>query len=342
MLLGKSASFGRQLLKDLNSGLTSSKTKPILTAWYFFVHPLTFESLSCRLVINQYNHTVVESMLSWRKFRHLKTLKIRRFSERVARAVRRHQKIQRLHFSELTHHSFNHKRVPSLVDCILDPDREKPLLSQVKELRLTNCYLPCHQLWKILSAIFEGRSSVEKLELGDIASDECSNYHDICPVPARMLGQAASKLRILSIQEMPFNASQLETFFKAFSNPESLLEELTISDAPNMVDLDPSTLAKVLAIPTLKKITLNAVNLGLLQTQLFLEKIRQGGTNLKELSINFDSFNNRDNNNRVRKVEAFLLAGAINQLERVKLGNVNLSGTQVRWQEKFGGSVFDS
>ena len=128
---------------------------------------------------------------------------------------------------------------------------------------------------------------------------------------------------------MPFNASQLEAFFKAFAKPDSLLEELNISDAPNMVDLDPSTLAKVLTIPTLKKITLNAVNLGLLQTQLFLEQICQGRTSLKELSINFDSFNNRDNNNRVRKVEAFLLAGALNQLEKVKLGNVNLSGTQV-------------
>lgn len=281
------------------------------------------------MVVDQYNHTVVESMLSWRKFRHLKTLKVTRFSERVARAVRRHQRIQRLHFSELTHHSFNQKRMPSLVDCILDPDLEKPLLSQVREVRLTNCYLPCRQLWRILSAIFEGRSLVEKLELGEIGSDECSNYHDICPVPARMLGQAASKLRVLSVQDMPFNASQLEAFFKAFSKPESLLEELTISDAPNMVDLEPSTLANILAIPTLKKLTLNAVNLGLLQTQLFLEKIRQGQTNLKELSINFDSFHNRDNNNRVRKVESSLLAEAVNQLEKVKLGNVNLSGTQV-------------
>ena len=282
------------------------------------------------MVVDQYNHTVVESMLSWRKFRHLKTLKVTRFSERVARAVRKHQRIQRLHFSELTHHSFNQKRMPSLVDCIvLDPDLEKPLLSQVREVRLTNCYLPCRQLWRILSAIFEGRSLVEKLELGEIGSDECSNYHDICPVPARMLGQAASKLRVLSVQDMPFNASQLEAFFKAFSKPESLLEELTISDAPNMVDLDPSTLANILAIPTLKKLTLNAVNLGLLQTQLFLERIRQGQTNLKELSINFDSFHNRDNNNRVRKVESSLLAEAVNQLERVKLGNVNLSGTQV-------------
>ena len=281
-------------------------------------------------MVDQYNHTVVESMLSWRKFRHLKTLKVTRFSEKVARAVRRHQRIQRLHFSELTHHSFNQKRMPSLVDCIfLDPDLENPLLSQVREVRLTNCYLPCRQLWRILSAIFEGRSLVEKLELGEIGSDECSNYHDICPVPARMLGQAASKLRVLSVQDMPFNASQLEAFFKAFSKPESLLEELTISDAPNMVDLDPSTLAKVLAIPTLKKLTLNAVNLGLLQTQLFLERIRQGQTNLKELSINFDSFHNRDNNNRVRKVDSSLLAEAVNQLERVKLGNVNLSGTQV-------------
>ena len=294
---------------------------------------MTFECLFCRLVVNQYNHTVVESMLSWRKFRNLKTLKITRFSERVARAVRRHQKIQRLHFSELTHHSFNHKRVPSLIDCFLDSDLEKPLSSQVKELRLTDCYLPCRQLWRILSAIFEGRSLVEKLELGEIGSDECSNYHNICPLPARRLGQAASKLRALSIQDMPFNGSQLEAFFKAFSKPESLLEDLTISDAPNMVDLDPSTLAKVLAIPTLKKITLNAVNLGLLQTQLFLERIGQGQTNLKELSINFDSFHNRDNNNRVRKVDAFLLAGAVNQLEKVKLGNVNLSGTQVSWQE---------
>ena len=286
-------------------------------------------------MVDQYNHTVVESMLSWRKFRHLKTLKVTRFSERVARAVRKHQRIQRLHFSELTHHSFNQKRMPSLVDCIvLDPDLEKPLLSQVKEVRLTNCYLPCRQLWRILSAIFEGRSLVEKLELGEIGSDECSNYHDICPVPARMLGQAASKLRVLSIQDMPFNASQLEAFFKAFSKPESLLEELTISDAPNMVDLDPSTLANVLTIPTLKKITLNAVNLGLLQTQLFMERIRQGQTNLKELSINFDSFHNRDNNNRVRKVESSLLADAVNQLERVKLGNVNLSGRQASWQEK--------
>ena len=292
-------------------------------------------------MINQNNHTAVESMLSWRKFRHLKTLKIMRFSERVVRAVRRHQKIQRLHFSELTHHSFNHKRVPSLGDCIL----EKPLLSEMKELIITSCYLPCRQLWKILSAIFEGRSPVEKLELGDIGSDECSNYHDICPVPARMLGQAASRLKVLSIQDMPFNASQLEAFFKAFSNPDSLLEELKIFDAPNMVDLDPATLAKVLAIPTLKRITLNAVNLGLLQTQLFLEQIRQGRTNLKELSINFDSFNNRDNNNRVRKVEAFLLAGALNQLEKVKLGNVNLSGTQVWLHEKLGWGgalVYDS
>ena len=264
-------------------------------------------------------------MLSWRKFSHLKRLKIMRFSERVARAVRRHQTIQRLHFSELTHNSFNHKRVPSLDDCIL----EKPLLSEMKELRLTSCYLPCRQLWKILSSIVEGRSPVEKLELGDIGSDECSNYHDICPVPARMLGQATSKLRVLSIQDMPFNASQLEAFFKAFAKPDSVLEELNISDAPNMVDLDPSSLAKVLTIPTLKRITLNAVNLGLLQTQLFLEQICQGRTSLKELSINFDSFNNRDNNNRVRKVEAFLLAGALNQLEKVKLGNVNLSGTQV-------------
>ena len=97
-----------------------------------------------------------------------------------------------------------------------------------------------------------------------------------------------------------------------------------------MVDLEHGTLAKVLAIPTLRKVTLNAVNLGLLQTQLFLERIRQGKTNLKELSINFDSFNNRENNNRVKKVEASLLAGALNQLERVKLGNVNLSGMQVR------------
>ena len=171
---------------------------------------------------------------------------------------------------------------------------------------------------------------MEKLVLGDLAADECSNYHDVCPVPARMLGQAASKLKVLSAQEMPFNGSQLEAFFRAFSNPESLLEELTISEAPNMVDLDPGTLAKVLAIPTLRKVTLNAVNLGLLQTQLFLERIRQGKTNLKELSINFDSFNNRENNNRVKKVEASLLAGALNQLERVKLGNVNLSGMQVR------------
>ena len=199
----------------------------------------------------------------------------------------------------------------------------------MKELRLTNCYLPCRQLWRILSAVFDGRSLVKKLELGDISSPECSNHHDICPVPARMLGQAASKLRVLSIQDMPFNASQLEAFFRAFSKPESLLEELTISDAPNMVDLNPSTLAKVLEIPTLQKITLNAVNLGLLQTRLFLERIRQGQTNLRELSINFDSFHNRDNNNRVRKVESSLLAEAVNQLEKVKLGNVNLSGTQV-------------
>ena len=71
-------------------------------------------------------------MLSWRKFRHLKTLRVERFSEKVARAVRRHQKIQRLHFSDLTHHSFNQKRyLPRLIDCIIDPDTEKPLLSQV-------------------------------------------------------------------------------------------------------------------------------------------------------------------------------------------------------------------
>lgn len=281
-------------------------------------------------MINQYNHSVVDSILSWRKFSRLKTLNITRFSERVARAVRRHQKIERLHFTELTHHSFNHKRMPSLLDCIADPESEKPFFSEVKELRLTNSYLPCGQLWKILSAIINGRSRMEKLVLGDLAADECSNYHDVCPVPARMLGQAASKLKVLSAQEMPFNGSQLEAFFRAFSNPESLLEELTISEAPNMVDLDPGTLAKVLAIPTLRKVTLNAVNLGLLQTQLFLERIRQGKTNLKELSINFDSFNNRENNNRVKKVEASLLAGALNQLERVKLGNVNLSGMQVR------------
>ena len=60
-----------------------------------------------------------------------------------------------------------------------------------------------------------------------------------------------------------------------------------------------------------------------------MEKIAEGKSNLKLLSINFDSFNNKDNNNRVKVITAPLLARAINQLERVKFGNVNLSSDQV-------------
>ena len=60
-----------------------------------------------------------------------------------------------------------------------------------------------------------------------------------------------------------------------------------------------------------------------------MEKIAEGNLNLKLLSINYDSFNNKDNKNRVRSITAPLLARALNQLEKVRFGNVNLSSDQV-------------
>ena len=289
------------------------------------------------MVINQHNHGAAEKILSWTKFSRLKSLTVEHFSERVAKAVRRHQRLQRLHFNELAHYSFYHSqvRVPSLVNCFIDPeDLDTPFVSRVKEVKLTNCYLPCGQIWKFLTAIVdqevEGKNlSLERLVLGNTTSHYSSNYQSVCSAPASMLGQAASRLRALSIHGLPFDGSQWDHFFKALSTPESKLQELTISEAPAMVDLNPSILASVLTIPGMRKVTLNAVNLGLLQTKLFMEKIAEGKSNLKLLSINFDSFNNKDNNNRVKVITAPLLARAINQLERVKFGNVNLSSDQV-------------
>ena len=242
----------------------------------------------------------------------------------MSKAVMRHKVIERVQIEEIRRPLWWARE---RYGCLFRPTmgeqvEEGSTWSRLRELSIVDCYLECGQLWKLFSSMLKSKRGLKRLELARVTSDKCSDYHDICPVPANLLGQIASTLTVLVLDDVYLDSFQLRELFQGFVKPTAVLEELSLSNIPAMCDLDPSTMASLpLTIPTLRKLKLDSTNLGLLQTQLLMSAIGGGEHSLKQLTIYSD--------NNLRRVSGPTLAAAFNRLEQVDLGNVNLDGEQV-------------
>lgn len=262
-------------------------------------------------------------ILAWKRFQRLRSLTIRWPSEALSKAVMRHKAIGKVQIEEIERPLWwARERYGCLFCPAMGEQEEDSTWIRMRELSIVDCYLECGQLWKLFSSMLKGKRGLKRLKLARVSSDECSEYHDICPVPAQLLGKLASTLTVLVLDEVSLDCFQLQEFFQEFVKPTAVLEALTLSNIPAMCDLDPSTMASLLLTLPLRKLRLDSSNLGLLQTQLLMSAIGgEGEHSLKQLAIYSD--------NNLRRMSGATLAEAFNRLERVDLGDVNLEGEQV-------------
>ena len=271
-------------------------------------------------MISRRNSDVAPQIVAWKRFQRLRSLTVRWPSEALSKAVMRHKAIDKVHIEEIRRPLWWARE---RYGCLFCPamGEEDSTWSRLRELSIVDCYLECGQLWKLFSSMLKGKRGLKRLELARVTSDECSEYHDICPVPAHLLGQLASTLTVLVLDAVHLDSFQLQEVFQGFVKPTAVLEELTLSNIPAMCDLDPATLPSLLLTTPLKKLTMDSTNLGLLQTQLLISAIGGGKHSLKQLVMYSE--------NNLRKLGGSSLAAAFNRLEGVELGNVNLDGQQV-------------
>ena len=212
-------------------------------------------------------------------------------------------------------------------------------LSKIKVLRLVDLFLPTKQLAQFLSHIIYEKISIESLTLIRNYSKSLDNS---LIGNMRDLGQASQKLTKLSVNIAHVGARETRYFFEGLGFSGSKLKELVLSNLPNssLRHTDLSALIKALEITSISTLVLNSINLDQEQARSLFEQIQKGASKLKNLSIFFESFNNRTNHNQVRTLDAALLAGALNRLEKVVLGNVNLNSQQVEavLREALGGT----
>ena len=299
-------------MRGLNCGQTSSKE--LL---------LPSKLLVCRLVIGQRNSDVAPQILAWKRFQRLRSLTVRWPSEALSKAVMRHKALDKVQIEEIKRPLWWVKQRYGCLFCpAMGVQEEDSTWTRLRELSIVDCYLECGQLWKLFSSMLKGKRGLKRLKLARVTSDECWEYHDICPVPAHLLGKLASTLTVLILDEVHLDSFQLQEFFQEFVKPTAVMEELTLSNIPAMRDLDPSTMASLLLTVPLRKLRLDSTNLGLLQTQLLMSAIGEGSHSLKQLAIYSD--------NNLRRLSGAILAAAFNRLEGVDLGNVNLDGQRVR------------
>ena len=116
---------------------------------------------------------------------------------------------------------------------------------------------------------------------------------------------------------------QMETFFKALKD-DTKLKELILSSIPAFVTVNHHILTS--ALGKVEKLVLSTVNLSLEQANSLFCAIKTGTTKLKEMSIYFKPINTY---NELKNIQANILAGALNMLERVVFENVNLNSHQV-------------
>ena len=272
-------------------------------------------------MIGDHNHKVSRMLLELPRFEMLEEVVVRKALGREGQqALRCHKGITRLHLQQEHFPETEEDKISLL------PSMES--LANIKVLRVVDLFLPTKQLAQLLSHIIYEKLTLESLTL----IRNYSKTHDNSLIGnMRDLGQASQKLSKLSVNIAQVGARETRYFFEGVAYSGSSLKELVLSNLPNssLRHTDLGSLIQALQITSISTLVLNSINLDQEQARNLFEKIQQGATKLKNMSIFFESFNNRNNHNQVRALDASLLAGALNRLEKVVLGNVNLSSEQV-------------
>lgn len=311
-----------------------------------FLH-LSYEDLASLLLVCRFWASVAERPKLWQEFRLqvyqpgsvlglarflcLKSASVSSDSEAVGRAVVGHPTLQEVTLRHIPRpakrqkHSYR-KLLHFAMHFAMDQYHTAPGCSRIQVLKISQVFIQCGQLAELLTAVTEMQTSLHTLGLSRLGSS-CPHGHTSCPLPPLLLGQAANCLTRLTLDNLGFTCSltgeQMEEFFKALQN-DTKLKELILSSIPAFVTVNPHVLTE--GLRKVKKLVLSTVNLSLEQANSLFCAIKTGTTKLKELSIYFKPINTY---NELKNLEASILAGALNMLERVVFENVNLNSHQV-------------
>ena len=290
-----------------------------------------------RLTVDGDPAGMVGKVLGLNRLQGLKAVTVRWASDGVSKAIMRHPGIVKVHIRDTLNISRMKNwrtRYNSVLHFSMDEHFSPPAVSKVQELRLSNCFVQCGQLNELLAAISQGHSAIKSLRLNRLGC-ECPLTHNDCPMSSKLLGQASNKLTHLTLKDISFNRYNLmqearnfnlEKMFDA-TEEETSLRELVVASNPHFSFISPSVLTS--ALVRIESVVLISVDLALQQSLDFFAGLKTHNTGkLRKLRIQYNSYNNRDNNNSVKHVNAALLAEALNNLEHVELQNVNLSSEQ--------------